>query len=98
MGFGFVVARFGLFLREMGSVAADIPVRTSGFSLWTGTALVLIGVMVTAISAAEYLCIIRDLNEGRDVTSRPSILAMVLLAALLCLAGVAMAVYLVIVR
>jgi uncharacterized membrane protein YidH (DUF202 family) len=41
MGFGFVVARFGLFLRELGSVAAHIPVRSSGFSLWTGTALVL---------------------------------------------------------
>lgn len=97
MGFGFVVARFGLFLREMGSVAANLPVRTSGFSLWAGTALVLIGVMVTAISAMQYRGIIRDLNEGRDATNRPSVLGM-LLAALLCVAGVAMAVYLVIVR
>src|SRR5678815_1388566 len=72
MGFGFVVARFGLFLRELGSVAADIPVRSSGFSLWTGTALVLVGVVVNATSTLQYLRILRDLNEGRDVTSRPS--------------------------
>jgi putative membrane protein len=97
MGFGFVVARFGLFLREIRSVATDIPVRSSGFSLWTGTALVLIGVIVNAASTVQYVRIVRDLNEGRDVTSRPSTLG-VALAALLCVAGVAMAVYLVIVR
>ena len=97
MGFGFVVARFGLFLREIGSVAADIPVRSSGFSLWTGTVLVLIGVIVNLTSAVQYVRIVRDLNEGRDMTGRLSTLG-VGLAALLCVAGLAMAVYLVIVR
>jgi len=97
MGFGFVVARFGLFLREIGSVATGIPVRSSGFSLWTGTSLVLIGVVVNAVSTFQYLRILRDLTEGRDVTSRPATLA-VALAAFLCVAGVAMAVYLVTVR
>jgi putative membrane protein len=97
MGFGFVVARFGLFLREIRSVATDIPVRSSGFSLWTGTALVLIGVIVNAASTVQYVRIVHNLNEGRDMTSRPSTLG-VALAALLCVAGVAMAAYLVIVR
>jgi putative membrane protein len=97
MGFGFVVARFGLFLREIGSAAADIPVRSSGFSLWTGTALVLAGVIVSAASTVQYLRIIRDLNEGREVTSRPSALV-VAVAALLSVVGVAMAAYLLVVR
>ena len=97
MGFGFVVARFGLFLRELGSVAADIPVRSSGFSLWTGTALVVIGVIVNAVSTVQYVSIIRDLNQDRDVSGRPSTLG-IALAAFLCVAGMAMAVYLVIVR
>jgi putative membrane protein len=97
MGFGFVVARFGLFLREIGAAAADLPVRSSGFSLWTGTALVLIGVVVNAASTVQYLRIIRDLNEGREVTSRPSALG-VSVAALLSVAGVVMAAYLLIVR
>jgi putative membrane protein len=97
MGFGFVVARFGLFLREIGAAASNIPVRSSGFSLWTGTILVLIGVVVNAAATAQYLRIIRDLNEGRDVAGRPSTLA-VMVAVLLSIAGVAMAAYLVIVR
>src|SRR6187399_1398338 len=71
MGFGFVVARFGLFLREIGAAAADVPARPSGFSLWTGTGLVLIGVMVNSASTIQYIRIIRELNEGRLVTGRP---------------------------
>lgn len=97
MGFGFVVARFGLFLREIAAASAGTPARPSGFSLWTGTALVLAGVIVNAVSTAQYLRIIRDLNQGRDVTSRPSTLA-VAMAVLLCGVGVAMAVYLLVMR
>jgi len=97
MGFGFVVARFGLFLREIAATSGGTPARPSGFSLWTGTALVLAGVIVNAVSTAQYLGIIRDLNHGRDVTSRPSTLA-VAMAVLLSVVGVAMAVYLLVVR
>ena len=97
MGFGFVVARFGLFLREIGSVTADIPLRSTGFSLWTGTALVLAGVLVNVASTVQYIRIIRDLNQGREITSRPSALG-VAMAVLLSLVGVGMAVYLLVVR
>ena len=97
MGFGFVVARFGLFLREIGAAAADVPARPSGFSLWTGTGLVLIGVMVNSASTIQYIRIIRELNEGRLVTGRPSALG-IALAVLLSVAGLSMATYLVIVR
>jgi len=97
MGFGFVVARFGLFLRELGTVAPNIPVKSTGFSLWTGTALVLAGVVVNAASTAQYLRTIRDLNEGRDATGRPSTLAVVL-AIVLCVIGTAMAFYLLVIR
>ncbi len=97
MGFGFVVARFGLFLRELGTVAPNIPVKSTGFSLWTGTALVLAGVVVNAASTAQYLRTIRDLNEGRDATGRPSTLAVVL-AIVLCIIGTAMACYLLVIR
>jgi len=96
MGFGFVVARFGLFLREIGSVT-DIPLRSTGFSLWTGTALVLAGVLVNVASTVQYIRIIRDLNQGREITSRPSALG-VAMAVLLSLVGVGMAVYLLVVR
>jgi len=97
MGLGFVVARFGLFLREIGAVAADVPLRPSGFSLWTGTGMVLLGVMVNAASTLQYVRIVRELNEGRYSAGKPSALG-VALAILLCVAGLAMAAYLVIVR
>ena len=61
------------------------------------TALVLAGVVVNAVSTAQYLHNIRDLNEGRDTTGRPSTLA-VALAVLLCVVGTAMAFYLLVIR
>lgn len=97
MGFGFVVARFGLFLRELGSTATHLPMRSSGFSLWTGTALVMIGVIINIVSAALYVKTIRALNEGRDVLGRPSVLGMAL-ASLLAVIGLAISVYLIMVR
>jgi len=97
MGFGFVVARFGLFLRELGAAAPNILVKSTGFSLWSGTALVLAGVVVNAVSTVQYLHTIRDLNEGRDVTGRPSTLA-VSLSVVLCIVGTAMAFYLLVIR
>ncbi len=97
MGFGFVVARFGLFLRELGSASTDLPVKSSGFSLGTGTALVLVGVVVNAAAAIEHLRIVRDLNAGRDVTGRPSA-AGLSVAILLVVTGLAMSAYLLIFR
>jgi putative membrane protein len=42
MGFGFVVARFGLFLREIEAVRRAVPLKEPmGLSLWIGTALIL---------------------------------------------------------
>jgi putative membrane protein len=43
MGFGFVVARFGLFLRELSGLGRDANDRHAGLSLWVGTTLVLLG-------------------------------------------------------
>jgi putative membrane protein len=97
MGFGFVVARFGLFLRELGATAPNIPAKSTGFSVWTGTALVLAGVVVNAVSTAQYLRAIRDLNEGREVTGGPSTLA-IALAVVLCVVGTAIAFYLIVIR
>ena len=49
MGFGFVVARFGLFLREL-AAAHDTTVAPPGahWSLWTGLALAFLGVLTVA--------------------------------------------------
>lgn len=58
MGFGFVVARFGLFLREVApSVAAaggDAAVPRGRASLWFGVALVAAGVIVNTLAAIDH--------------------------------------------
>lgn len=97
MGFGFVVARFGLFLRELRISAGGVPARSTGVSLWAGTALVLIGVVVDVLSSVRYMRIVRDLNEGRDVTGRPSAMGITIALALAAI-GVAVAVYLLLMK
>ena len=98
MGFGFVVARFGLFLKEISAATgAAGTVKSYGFSLWAGTVIVLAGVIVNGLSAVEHLQKIRDLNAGRDVTGKPSMIG-VLLSVSLVIVGLAMAAFLVIVR
>jgi len=61
MGFGFVVERFGLFLRMFG----DQPLSGSqrGFSLWLGVALLLIGAAVAVMSALQFRSVLRGLGE-----------------------------------
>jgi putative membrane protein len=97
MGFGFVVARFGLFLKELGAASSSVPVKSSGFSLATGTALVLVGVIVNAVAALQHVKTVHDLNAGRDVTGRPSV-AGISVAVLLAAVGLAMSAYLLIFR
>lgn len=53
-GFGFVVARFGLFLRELTPAQPTVPIRSFGFSLWIGTGLVVLGVAVNLIASMRY--------------------------------------------
>ena len=93
MGFGFVVARFGLFLRELGALSAGARITSSGLSVWVGTGLVFLGVVVNGVAALQHVRTIRRLNAGHDVTGRPSPTG-IALAALLAVAGLAMCAYL----
>lgn len=54
MGFGFVVARFGLFLRELAVARGENVAAAGGGSLWAGTALVLVGVLVNVHAAVAH--------------------------------------------
>ena len=94
MGFGFVVARFGLFLQQLQVVEGARSAQSYGVSLWFGTALIAVGVVVNLLSAWHHLRLVRELNRGGPVPSRPSMQA-VLIALFLALVGLAMAIYLV---
>lgn len=62
MGFGFVVERFGLFLRMM----AHQPVAGSerGFSLGLGVLLLLLGAVVALISARQFRQVTKSLDPS----------------------------------
>lgn len=97
MGFGFVVARFGLFLREIEVSQHPLSLHSTKFSLWVGTALILIGVIVNVFSALNHVRFVRAVKRGTDVLDRPVTMA-VAIALILAVTGVAMTIYLVFVR
>ena len=94
MGFGFVVARFGLFLQQLQVIEHTPSGPSYGLSLWFGTALMVLGVLVQLLSSWQHLRLIRELERGGAAPIRPSIQA-VLIALFLALLGLAMASYLV---
>ena len=97
MGFGFVVARFGLFLQEFQITYHTPPARSYGLSLWFGTALIAVGVLVNVGAGWHHVRLLRDLDRGDTARARPSTQA-VTIAFLLALIGLAMAIYLISVR
>jgi inner membrane protein YidH len=97
MGFGFVVARFGLFLQQLQAMERAPAERSYGLSLWFGTALIAVGVIVNAFAGWHHLRLVRELDRGEADHSRPSLQA-VAVAFFLALVGLAMAIYLISVR
>jgi putative membrane protein len=72
MGVGFAVARFGLFLREMQSEETHLPVHATGLSVWSGVALVALGVIVNVTSVFSHIATVHRLKSGH-VAVRPSL-------------------------
>ena len=104
MGFGFVVARFGLFLRELAAAAQGAAPSASAMavaqphrvSLAIGTALVALGVLVNLMAAVQHARTVRRLRRGDTGPATKSAMGVVL-ATLLAALGAGMAVYLVVV-
>lgn len=97
MGFGFVVARFGLFLEKLQLLENHAAARSYGLSVWFGTALIFGGVLVNAFSAWHHARLVRWLDRGEPHPFRLSRQA-VAVALFLALTGLAMAIYLLSVR
>ena len=99
MGIGFAVSRFGLFLRQVTAAETRLPTttRTTGLSLWTGVALVALGVIVTLSSVLRHIQLIRELSSGTWQPGRISRDA-VILGLILTALGIGMAIYLILVR
>jgi len=97
MGFGFVVARFGIFLQEIQAVQRTLAVQSYGPSLWFGTALIAVGVFVNVSAGWHHIRLVRRLDHGETRQSGSPIQS-VAIAFFLAIVGLAMAIYLLSVR
>jgi putative membrane protein len=94
MGFGFVVARFGLFLREFAAAGQAIPHHSSGVSFWVGTGLIILGVIVHALATFQHISVVRRLASGQTWRFKPSVLGISVTVILICV-GVCLTAYLI---
>jgi putative membrane protein len=97
MGVGFAVSRFGLFLRELRAGESHLSVRATGLSLWSGVALVGLGVVVNISAVARHVRLVRELRSGTWTAGRVSMDA-IILGLLLAGVGFGMAIYLILVH
>jgi putative membrane protein len=95
MGFGFVVARFGLFLRAteaFHSLATPAP-PLRGASQWVGITLVVLGVAVNGWAALAHRRVVARLDRGEPIRSSAGALGIVV-ALVLAALGLLLAAYL----
>ena len=100
MGLGFVVARFGLFLREIAAIHPSQPVtpppgsHSSGMSIWIGTILLIVGVGMNLHATIRFAAFGRRFRRG-DAIHPPSFVLEFTIAVLLGILGLALAAHLI---
>jgi inner membrane protein YidH len=96
IGVGFAVSRFGLFLRQFSGAAAHLSAPATGLSVWSGVALVCLGVVVNVGAVARHFRLVRELTTG---TWKPGVSReAVALGLILATVGLSMAIYLILIR
>lgn len=91
MGFGFLVERFGLFLRVV--LERETEPLQHGASLLIGVAFILLGVVLLAVSVHQYRKVVLTLGEG-EIPDGYWVNAGVLLNLVLAVLGLVLAAYL----
>jgi inner membrane protein YidH len=75
MGFGFVIERFGLFLRLMDPLHSHEP--RSGASFWVGMALMLFSSTLACLSTISFRTVVRQLTPHQIPSGRFPRLALI---------------------
>lgn len=87
IGFGFAIARFGLFLRQIQSAVTQKP--TQNFPVFSsenlGVSLVIIGIITIALAAWRYNKVFWQIERGNY---RPNRLIVWILAAIVMILGI----------
>lgn len=90
MGFGFIIARFGLLIRSLEAVEPAVTHR-SHISPYLGFGIVCVGVVICLIAAARHRAYVLALKAG-DSNPPRGLPATMLLAAILATSGLVMAI------
>jgi putative membrane protein len=93
IGVGFAVSRFGLFLRQISATQSHSSAPATGLSMWSGVALVALGVVVNLGAILRHVRLVQELRSGTWQAGRVSVEA-VILGVLLAAVGVGMVAYL----
>jgi putative membrane protein len=93
MGFGFVVARFGIFGSMSNMPRQLLAGQPHELSVWFGVALIAIGAIVNLFSARRYMRLVGELTRDR-FADRSLSKQGVLVASFLAPLGIAMTIYL----
>jgi putative membrane protein len=81
---GFVIARFGVWLRELsGRLDAKGEIQSTGFSLVTGVAMMALGSVLTILAAWRYRAINRAIDKGEFQADRGLVIIVTVSVALL---------------
>ena len=94
IGLGFVVARFGLFLRALGARAGGGSGGSTASGV-IGLTLVLLGVLITALSLRRFQQVERSVEAG---VFKPDVTVEFVTAGAMIVAGMALAAYLLLTR
>ena len=81
-----------LFLREIAAVHGALPPQQHGISLWVGTTLVVVGVVVNVVAAVKHWQTIQLLQKGQSLRFHPLSLEAIV-ALRMAFLGVVMAAY-----
>jgi putative membrane protein len=96
MGFGFVLAHFGIFPDEPHLTRNASGLQAHELSSWLGGALIAVGVSVNLFSAWRYMRLVSELNRGRFVERSVSKQG-VIVAMFLALLGIAITICMILV-
>ena len=93
MGFGFVVERFGLFLREIATASGRPPTHHLPATPFVGTALILVGAIVAGLATLQHVRFMGRYRRGEDL--QPNAISLgTILASCIVFAGLGLAGYL----
>ena len=91
MGFGFVVARFGLAIRELALKNPSFVIFSLPFSSFVGVVLVILGVAITLAALATFIQVRNAIDRENF---HPQLSFSILLTVLSSLVGIIVAIYL----